>query len=387
MAATEKVRDQLSTAEYERRWRRVREELAGHGMDALAVTTRTHIQFLTGHDGAGAYAAPYFLLVRAEAEPPPFIVRRYDETNIRNDLRIAVDLETYFGRADAVETFARRLRALGLGSARLGLELDWWGLAPADVRRLEAALPDLTIVDGSAAVSAVAEIHSEEEIAVMRRAAELTDVAIDAFWDSVAEGITETQAVRAIEEAVTAAGGEGFEGRPFTLLFGGRTALPHGYATDNALGRGDVAFTEVSGFCEGFAAGVCRTAVLGRHPRAEELHAIAEEATDATIEALRPGAIAHDVHAAAFDVVKRAGREDTMLQRAGYAIGLEWYDRGYMSLEPEADGVVTTGMTFHIPRILFDESGEFGVGTSDTVLVTDGGPEVLSRRSRSLKLV
>jgi Xaa-Pro aminopeptidase len=378
---------ELTAAEYERRWERVRAELDSHGIDALAVTAHTHIQYLTGHDAEGAYAAPYFLLVRAENEPPPFLVRRYDEVNIRNDLRVDTDLETYYGRMDAVDLFAARLKSLGLDRGRLGLELDWWGLAPADLAKLQALLPDLTVVDASRLVASVAEIHSDEELAIIRRAAELTDVVIDSFHESLVEGVTELDALQAIANAVIAAGGESVEGRPFTLLFGDRTALPHGLPTPTRLERGDIAFIEASGFCCGYAAGVCRTAILGRHEAAEELHRIAEEATDAAISAMRPGAIAADVHDAAFAVVEKAGRGDTMLQRTGYAIGLEWYDRGYMSLEPGVTDVLEPNMTFHIPRILFDEGGGFGVGTSDTILITENGCEALSERPRSVKLL
>jgi Xaa-Pro dipeptidase len=76
-----------------------------------------------------------------------------------------------------------------------------------------------------------------------------------------------------------------------------------------------------------------------------------------------------------------------MTQRTGYAIGLNWYVRGYMSLEPGAHEPIEASMTFHTPRILFDERERFGVGTSETVLVTDHGTEIMSRLPGTLRLV
>ena len=54
-----------------------------------------------------------------------------------------------------------------------------------------------------------------------------------------------------------------------------------------------------------------------------------------------------------------------------------WSDRGNLSLEPGSVDVLAPGMTFHMPIILF-ESGQYGVGVSETVLVTEQGCEALS---------
>ena len=63
--------------------------------------------------------------------------------------------------------------------------------------------------------------------------------------------------------------------------------------------------------------------------------------------------------------------------RTGYQNGIMWSDRGNLSLEPDSTDILAPGMTFHMPVILF-EKGEYGVGVSETVLVTEQGCEVLS---------
>jgi Xaa-Pro dipeptidase len=373
----------FSPAEYERRWSDVLSRIEREGLDAITVTARQNLEYLTGHDAGGAYAAPYFLVI-APGREHVFIVRRYDERSVADDLAVPHELRTYFGRGDAIDVWAKTLRSLKLERARLGLELDLWGLAPMDVRRLEAMLPELRVRDASRLVTSAAEVKSSEEIAAMRRAAEATDLAAEAFYAALNEGVTELEAGAAVERAIAEAGAED---RGFALLFGERTALPHGRRTANRLGRGDVAFIEVGAHHLSYAAGLCRTAVLGRHPEAEALHAVAEDATAAGVEALRPGVLASEVHQAVHDVVAAAGRERTFRQRTGYSIGIDWYQRGYASLEPSSARVIEPGMAFHLPRILFDESGRFGVGTSETVVVGANGPEVLSRLPNGLRLI
>ena len=57
-----------------------------------------------------------------------------------------------------------------------------------------------------------------------------------------------------------------------------------------------------------------------------------------------------------------------------------------MSLEPDSQNVLAPGMTFHMPIILF-EAGRYGVGLSETILVTDQGCEVLSGLPRPIHKV
>ena len=54
-----------------------------------------------------------------------------------------------------------------------------------------------------------------------------------------------------------------------------------------------------------------------------------------------------------------------------------WSDRGNLSLEPNSQDILQPNMAFHMPVILFQE-GEYGVGVSENILVTDSGCEILS---------
>ena len=92
---------------------------------------------------------------------------------------------------------------------------------------------------------------------------------------------------------------------------------------------------------------------------------------------------AGDVDSACQRVIDRAGRSDVFRHRTGYQNGIMWSDRGNLSLEPGSTDVLATGMTFHMPMILFEE-GQYGVGVSETVLVTEDGCELLSGLPRTL---
>ncbi len=371
----------FSQEEYQRRQSAVMAKLESQGMDAIAVTAYSRQEYLSGYDGAGGYFAP-FPLILAPGRPPTYVVREYDEDAVRTESCIT-EVVTYTQEGDQAKAVADVLRSFGLEQCRLGMELACWNLAPRDVAALQSELPNLKIVDATGVVASVAAAKSDVEIATMRKAMSFTRIAVETMNASLREGITEHEVAQAITAAVENAGGEI---RPFTLLFGPRTALPHGLPTSYALQNDQPIFTEMGGWANGYAGSICRSALLGSHAGAESLHSLAEEALQAAIDAIRPGEKTGDVDAACRGVIERSGRPEVFRHRTGYQNGIMWSDRGNLSLEPNSEDVLAPGMTFHMPIILF-ESGQYGVGLSETVLVTDQGCEVLSGLPRAIHKV
>jgi hypothetical protein len=63
--------------------------------------------------------------------------------------------------------------------------------------------------------------------------------------------------------------------------------------------------------------------------------------------------------------------------------GINWSERGNLSLEPGSTDVLEAGMTFHMPIILFEEN-RYGLGCSENVVVTERGAEILSMTPHTL---
>ncbi|MER9345324.1 M24 family metallopeptidase [Mesorhizobium sp. M0601] len=233
----------------------------------------------------------------------------------------------------------------------------------------------MKVADATRLVGSVQAVKSQLELTAMREAMSWTDLAIQTFQRSLRDGITEAETAAAIEAEVAKVGGR----VSFAVLgFGDRTRLPHVLPDHHPIRNNEPAIIELGGVKHGYEVGVCRSAVLGQHPEAEALHALSVEALEAVIDAMRPGATAGEVDAAACKVLDRSGRPRIRRQRAGYSTGIKWSARGNPSLEPGATDVLEVGMTFHMPTHLFGGSG-YIIGCSEHVLVTDGGAEILSR--------
>lgn len=379
----EATRDQLpySQAEYDRRWEAVLERLDDYGVDAVISTFGGNHQYLTGHNAEGTYAAPYYLII-APGMPRTYVVREFDELTVRAET-IPLEIHSYKQLFDAPKLCAEMIRSLGLDHGRIGLELDLFGMTARDVTQLQRLLPQIQVVDVSRLIMTVSDVKSDQEVAVMRSAMQITEVAMTAFYDSLAEGVTEIECCKTFESAIESRGA-----KPLALVtFGARTGLGHASSSENRLKRGDVTYLEGGAHIHDYAAGLLRSAICGRNPEAEALYELSNEALEAAIAAARPGATAHDVDRAARDVVERSTFPDALNKRVGYSIGLGWCVRGSTSLEPGARDILQPNMTFHMPMSLFAEDSRFALGCSETILVTEGKAEVIAKMGRELRFI
>ncbi|MER8480609.1 Xaa-Pro peptidase family protein [Mesorhizobium sp. M1163] len=366
--------------EYERRQRKVFEAMERANLDALIVTAHGHLQYLSGYDGRGAYFMP-FPLILGPGQKLTFVVREYELGSVRPDSCVE-EIVPYTEQSDFVPVCADAIRRFGLKGRRIGLELGCWNLAPADVSALQVQLSDFKFADATRLVATVAAVKTEMELEVMRFAMELTDVAVRVFQQSLREGITEAEVAANIESEVEKAGGT-VRATSSTLLFGERTKFSHGSPKRHPIRKNEPAFMELGGVKNGYACGLVRSAVLGRHAETELLHDLSIEALEAVISAIKPGATAGEVDAAGRGVLKRHGHPEFLNHRVGYQTGINWVERGNISLEPGATDILEPNMTLHMPMILCGESG-YLIGTSEHVLVTEHGAEILSRTPHTL---
>ncbi|NPC58171.1 M24 family metallopeptidase [Caenimonas soli] len=366
--------------EYHRRCEKVFKAMERDGLDALLVTSHNHLRYLTGYSGYGGYFMP-FPLVMVTGHAPTYVVREYEETGVRADSCIE-EIVTYTHQPDWARATADVLRRYGVANKRVGLQLDLWNLAPKDVADLQAQLPLMKIVDASRLVPKIAAVKSDLELKAIREAMGYTDIAIRTFQSSIHSGVTEQEVGNAIAHEVAKSGGALWT--PSTnIMFGERTKVPHGVPMPHPINKNEPAMIEVGGTKSGYAVGIVRSAVLGRHHEAEAVHALAVEALEAACAVIKAGATASSIDAAARKVVARSQLPRGMRHRAGYHTGPNWGGRGNLSLEPESPDVLETNMTFHLPIILFGDS-DIMIGCSEHVLVTDTGCEILAKTPHTL---
>jgi len=188
----------------------------------------------------------------------------------------------------------------GLGKRRIAL-------APRAAVPYRLAMGPLvaSIAPATALLDRLMLRKSPAEIEAFRRAAVLADEGYAVFRGAARVGRPEYALVAEVEAFFRSRGcPENFQ----ILGSGGREVRGMHPPTERRLAPGDLVTTELTPCVEGYYAQICRTLVLGE-PSATQQRAFAvyDEALEAGIAAVRPGANAGDVARAQNEVFRRHG--------------------------------------------------------------------------------
>jgi Xaa-Pro aminopeptidase len=155
---------------------------------------------------------------------------------------------------------------------------------------------------------------------------------------------------------------------------------------DGVLEEGDIIRFDVGCKFEAYCSDIARLFVFRGEvpPRAQRIYDAMKAGEERGMEAMRPGATARDVFEATVAAVKDAGVPDYERNHVGHAVGLEVYDGCLLS--PGDETALEEGMTFEIETPYY-EIGFVGVQIEDTVVVRDGGIEMISTLPREIEHV
>lgn len=291
------------------------------------------------------------------------------------DLVILGDL-----KKNAVEGIVAALEQSGLAQGVIGI--DERGVKREFIETLRAELPEATFRPADATIRHIRAVKTVEEVERLRAAVRLTEQGIQAAMAIAEEGVTEAQMIRRLESTVSAGGG-----RPlFTFIYFGRRGalgqLPRG---EGVLRRGDVIRFDTGCVLNGYNSDIARNFSLGEpDERALFLYDAMLAGEEAAFQAMRPGAKASEVFAAAVQAVRDAGVPDYRRHHVGHGVGLEVYDVPLIG--PNDHTVLETGMTFEVETPYY-EMGLAGIQPEDTVVLREDGPELLTTISRALEIV
>lgn len=371
--------------ELDARVARARDALTTAGHDIMIVTGPENIFYLTGQQTPGYYT--YQALLLPVDEEPIFIVRQLEVNNLIANSYVS-DLEIYQDNADPVDVTIDLIRMRGWANKRIAIDERGWFLPIAIYKALLSALGNL----GNAAgiIESLRVVKSPRELEKVEQAASYADAGMAAGLAKVRAGNSDNDFVAAMMGAAIAAGSE-YVGMEPLASSGFRTGIPHGVWRRRPLGENDPAFLELAGCHDRYHAALMRSAWVGTPPdEAVAMNATNQEALQAAIDAIRPGATCESVHDACQAVIDRDGFTENFKKRTGYSIGVsfapDWGEGGLLSLYTGVTREIEPGMVFHIPPAL-RRYGVFTVGVSETVVVTETGGRPLSTIPRDLLIV
>jgi Xaa-Pro aminopeptidase len=341
---------------------RIRESISAEGPQALLVTKPANVRYLSGFtaDEAALLILPqqawivsdFRYAVQAEQEAPGF-----EFMQVRQPM---ADL-------------AGRIKEVGLAS----LAFEPAHLTVEQHAVLTQHLPDIQLVALPDAVESLRLEKEQEEIVLIRKAAQLADAAMDLLWKSLAPGKSERELALDAEFFIRRSGADdvAFE---VIVASGPRAAMPHATPSERRLAPGDTVIMDLGACCEGYKSDLTRTVVVGEaSDTAKRIYRVCYEAQQAGLAALRPGARCAEVDAAARAVIERAGYGSYFGHGLGHGVGLEIHESPRLSPN-ETTRTLEPGMVVTVePAIYLPSAG--GVRIEDLLLVTEKRSEALTR--------
>lgn len=299
----ERTYPRFSDAEMERRHSAVRRQMEERGVDVLVAyghrSAAAIVQYLTNFP----VTWEGYVVFPRDGEPHLY-VHFVNHTELAQQVSVTGQAEWVGPRA--APTLAQDLRRRGYarGTVAVAGPLPAWTF-----EGVRTALPDASVVPFDPVFGELFTVKSEEELALLRRAAELTDLAMEALEREARPGLTEWDLTRVVHDAFLPHGGTNL----IHFMLTTPMSAPDMYApaqiqSDRVLREGDVLLTEISVSYWNYPGQNLRPYAIGAEPTPEfqELYDIAERAFHAIEAALRVGGSPEDLMLAS-DLIEDAG--------------------------------------------------------------------------------
>lgn len=226
-------------------------------------------------------------------------------------------------------------------------------------------------------------IKTDEEINIIKKAAEITDLAYEDILNKIKPGVSEREIVAELEYFMKRKGADGpsFE---FIVASGKRSSMPHGVASDKKIENGDFITIDMGCIYKGYCSDFTRTFVVGKaNDEQRKIYNIVLKAQLAVIDNIRPGISGFELDKIARDIIGAAGYGGNFGHGLGHGVGLEIHELPTLSPLNKKTINMKPGM------IITDEPGIYipdfgGVRIEDLILVTENGCEILSKANKEL---
>jgi Xaa-Pro dipeptidase len=369
----------FSDHEMSSRKQRLLKAMDAAGLDGMLLFAQESHFWLTGFDTFG-FCFFQCLYVGADGRTALLTrsadLRQAQHTSNIADIRIWKD----GANANPAQDLAVMLRDIGV-RGRLGVENDSYGLTHFNGKRLETALQGVaTLVEASRLVSELRVTKSSAEIAFVREAAKLSDLADRAAIDRLRAGADEGAILAAMHAEIFAGGGD-YPGNEFIIGSGADALLCRYKSGRRELDADDQLTLEFAGAYRHYHAAIMRTHIVGRpKPLHRAYHTAAREALLACEAQLRPGRTAGEVFQAHAEVFDAHGLNRHRLNACGYALGAKftpsWMDSP-MFYEGN-DFVIAESQVYFLHMILFDSDSQTAMCLGRTYLVGAGAAEPIN---------
>jgi len=233
----------------------------------------------------------------------------------------------------------------------------------------------------SGAVEALRFRKSTSEISSIEQAAKIADTALATMLNSVQAGVTERELAIELDYQMAKLGSEEVSFATI-LLFGERSALPHGIPSDKQLKLGDIILIDFGAVVNGYRSDMTRTFVFGQ-ASAEQKHIyqLVQSAQQAAIDEVSEGVLGSHLYQQSANILLNSEYKKYVGEGLGHGVGLVLHEQPFIG--PDCHTAIEKGCVITIePGIYIPGWG--GIRIEDDVVLTDEGLKILTKSPKGL---
>ncbi len=355
----------ITLDEHRTRLARAQALMRGENLDAIVLASGSGLEYFTGAEWG--LSERFFGAVITREGDPAWVTPAFEKARGLEQIQIGTDVrawEEHESPSALVAAILRDRKATGV----VGIEET---MPFTFANAIATALPTANVVSATPVTAGCRVIKDAHELALMRRANEITMAAHRAVFQSLREGLTQSQVSALSAQAHRKLGMPGGA----LVLFGPDAAFPHGTTRPAPLRRGDVVLIDGGGRLHGYASDITRTGVFSAPPteRQRKVWEIVRRAQQAAFETAKPGVEAQAVDAAARRVVEEAGFGPDykyFTHRVGHGIGMDGHEWTYFVRGNNTK--LRPGMCFSDEPGIYIP-GEMGIRHEDCIFITETG--------------
>jgi Xaa-Pro dipeptidase len=313
----------------------------------------------------------------------PFFVLPQMEVNQLKDAGWSNDIIGYQDHEDPWKKINQKLASSKvLSNATVTFETEF-----LTYKRAQAFLNNFeqpTIIPLEDKLNQMRVVKEDEELEIIKRAAEMADYGVSVGIEALKEGITEMEVLATIEFELKK---KGIREMSFStmVLFGEKSGDPHGNPGTRTLQKGDMVLFDLGVVLDGYCSDITRTvAFQSVSDEQRKMYETVLQAQLASLEISKPGTRIGELDLAARNVITEADFGEYFPHRIGHGMGINVHE--FPSMSHLNEDHLKIGMVYTIePGIYIPNVG--GVRIEDDVYITKDGHETLTKFPKELMIV
>jgi len=266
-------------------------------------------------------------------------------------------------------------RTVGFEDAKLNVQL---------YRRIKGKNKGIKFKPLSGEIDLLRALKDDHEVGCIRKAAHIAANALSSLLPTIKAGVSERDIALELEYRIRKGGADkvAFE----TIVASGpRGALPHARAGSRKVKSGDAVVIDYGAVYKGYHSDETCTFFIERvESDLKEVYGLVKEAHDRAIAAVTVGISCREVDLTARDLIAEKGWGRHFTHGTGHGVGLDIHEAPQVSFKSgqllEAGMVLTIEPGIYLP-------GKWGVRIEDTIWVTRGKTEVLTKIPKELTVL